>query len=610
MVSPSDVQSSSADRILTIAGTLGLAIVTLIYPAGSQIYAEPISHVFALLLAVPVIAVLIRSATTLTWPIPQRGWLFFPILVGLSILLSAWLSPYQATVLRWSALPLAGIVLFFWAHGWIYEVPATRPEKLMRALAIAVAIFTLVSLAQWVQSIVSLGLIRGFTPELWAHRNAYPLGHSNYTAGGIIMGLPFLVGAAARAQGGARTGWIVITLLAIFCLFTTGSRSGFVGLALLGGFGLRSLGLKPKQLAIVGLVGVLAFAALAFTQPRIRGLLAASDPAAPSNISSVQRLAMLEAGFRLGMDRPVMGWGLHSTPLVYPRYRAQLPGGAENVLQLHSAPVEIWSGLGGLGLLACAGLLGLTWFGWKRNPTAAIALIGYAGFALTDYQLDLPILVVAVALIGALLARPNPRPLFLTRAPRVGIAVALVGTVGLVLLFGREDPAPRLNAAALTLAQEPQFAERATALLEESLRLNPDQEIAHFNLGWLLVVAAPSRAESHFRAAAQLVPDKGGVYFGLGLARLNQDAPHGAAEAFALECLNDPAFLRSPWWKLPAIAAHREETRVVFLRLLDRVSLQIDPTTWVGHQIPLLRSLAPLLGEPLPGPENAPDTRS
>ena len=57
MVSPSDVQSSSADRILTIAGTLGLAIVTLIYPASSQIYAEPISHVFALLLAVPVIAV-------------------------------------------------------------------------------------------------------------------------------------------------------------------------------------------------------------------------------------------------------------------------------------------------------------------------------------------------------------------------------------------------------------------------------------------------------------------------------------------------------------------------------------------------------------------------
>ena len=49
------------------------------------------------------------------------------------------------------------------------------------------------------------------------------------------------------------------------------------------------------------------------------------------------------------------------------------------------------------------------------------------------------------------------------------------------------------------------------ALLRESLALNPDQEIAHFNLGWLLVVRAPAEAERHFLAAARLVPDKGGA---------------------------------------------------------------------------------------------------
>ena len=55
-----------------------------------------------------------------------------------------------------------------------------------------------------------------------------------------------------------------------------------------------------------------------------------------------------------------------------------------------------------------------------------------------------------------------------------------------------------------------------------SVVLNPDQEIAHFNLGWLLLAPDPVVAEKHLLAAAHLVPDKGGVYFGLGLARLNQ----------------------------------------------------------------------------------------
>ena len=66
------------------------------------------------------------------------------------------------------------------------------------------------------------------------------------------------------------------------------------------------------------------------------------------------------------------------------------------------------------------------------------------------------------------------------------------------------------------------------------------------------------------------MPDKGGVYFGLGLARLNQDHRDQAARAFALECLNDPAFLVSPWWR----QADLRETRTNTLaRLLQNLAL-------------------------------------
>src|SRR6185295_4156674 len=140
----------------------------------------------------------------------------------------------------------------------------------------------------------------------------------------------------------------------------------------------------------------------------------------------------------------------------------------------------------------------------------------------------------------------------------IGIVILLALTV--LGVFGRRDPTPSMNTHALELARDPAKHLDAIALLQESLRLNRDQEIAHFNLGWLLVVSEPAAAEEHFVAAARLVPDKGGVYFGLGLARLNQGQRDNAARAFALECLNDPAFLVSPWWKTSALRETRTNT--------------------------------------------------
>ncbi len=100
-------------------------------------------------------------------------------------------------------------------------------------------------------------------------------------------------------------------------------------------------------------------------------------------------------------------------------------------------------------------------------------------------------------------------------------------------------------------------APAAIAELQASLRTNPDLEYAHYNLGWLLLDRAPAEAAAHFLAAARLAPQRGEVYFGLGLARLFANDTAGAQRAFATECLNDPSFAWSPLWFEGPLAAQR-----------------------------------------------------
>jgi tetratricopeptide (TPR) repeat protein len=159
----------------------------------------------------------------------------------------------------------------------------------------------------------------------------------------------------------------------------------------------------------------------------------------------------------------------------------------------------------------------------------------------------------------------------------VSVQLTSLVALALVALLGRADPTPALNTQALSLAANSNSSDQAIALLRESLALNPDQEIAHFNLGWLLVVRDPAAAERHFLQAAHLVPDKGGVYFGLALARLNRGNRNAdASDALALECLNDPLFLTSPWWREPAIAALRTSALSRFVELAERVASELD----------------------------------
>jgi hypothetical protein len=394
--------------------------------------------------------------------------------------------------------------------------------------------------------------------------------------------------------------------LALFMLFSSGSRGGVLGLAglLLAALALawRRDRLRTRHAVLLAAIAIALTAVFALVNPRIRDLLANETSSAPPDASAVQRSAMATAGMRMGFDRPLLGWGPGVTPLVYPRYRARLEGGVETALELHSTPVQIWADTGAPGLICILALAALVACAlWKKTTpaTPVLALVGYGIFALTDFQLDVPIFTALAA--AGLAACAPPAAGFAPPRARAALSLAVIIAAALISVLGGVDPTPALNIDALALDRAPAQASRARALFEQSLALNPGQEIAHFNLGWLLLVRDPAAAETHFLAAAHLVPDKGGVYFGLGLARLNQGHADTAAQAFALECLNDPIFVVSPWWLSPALAPLRAPTAALVAQHYRELAARLPPGRWPGSEVRYTAALSAWLFGQLPG---------
>ncbi|HWA87733.1 MAG TPA: O-antigen ligase family protein [Opitutus sp.] len=599
-------------RTLVVVALAGLAILTLIDRGPTRLYATPWVWLLWLVEALPLVLLVLRGFShAAPLALPPRPWLLVAAGFSAVVLASASLSPFPRPSLLWALMPLAGAAAFFLLSDWLQSEPSPRPpavgsrgDQLLTAVGLFAAVVIALSLGEWLaRDLLPAGVLWKFS-ALAAHRNNFPFGHSNYAAGFALLAISPLAALAIRRRGLRRAAWALATLLAIALLFSSGSRGGAIGFAALIVAALVQSGLGWKKLLLITAAGLALALTFAFIHPRTRALLlphAAVPAKYMLDASNRQRSAMATGGLLIGADRPVLGWGPGSTPLIYPRYRSRLDGGVEDAFQLHCTPIQLWADLGGAGVLCLAAFLWLAARAalQRENPrggatiVAATALAGYGTFALTDYQLDFPIFTFALALCAAVLAsdqchvlRDTSRRLAEEKChvirdtfhPRLRSCIgnAALLTLAIVIVFARRDPAPALNIRALALARSPAGADRAVALLRESLALNPDQEIAHFNLGWLLVTRDPADAELHFLAAAHLVPDKGGVYFGLALARLNQKREGDAARAFALACLNNPLFLTSPWWRQPEIARLRLATITDLHHFADRAAARLD----------------------------------
>jgi O-antigen ligase len=589
MSTPSATFATPLRRGLAAGSVVALAIVTLVTNGATRMHASPWSMVLAFAQLAPIALLGLRLAGAGgALLLPPRAWRVTAAGAALCELAAALASPFRGVSLLAALTPWSAIACFLLLYDWVADNADRNGPRLQLAAAVFSAAVVAAGALPWLVHVVRDRAWQDLA-TLAASRNGRPLGHSNYTAGLALLALPWLAAQVRRTRGTARAFWSAAVLLGLVMLVSSGSRAGVLGLGLAVAVAIYHWRLRWRTLAFVSLGGLAFVAAVVWVNPRTRTLLLRQVHAGfHLSESSTQRQAMATAGWRMGRERPLVGWGPGTTALVYPRYRAGLDGGVEDALQLHSTPVQLWAdfGVGGILALLAFGVLGVR-ASWRHRADpllvpASVSLAGYAVIALFDYQLDVPVFCGALAVSAALLAAtatsvvPSP-------APRWWLVVVLVG-IGLAAALGRRDETPALNVTALSLGRDPSGQPKAIALLTESLRRNPDQEIAHFNLGWLLVVRDPAAAERHFRAAAHLVPDKGGVYFGLALARLNQQPGTGdptVARALALECLNDPLFLTSPWWREPALAAYRAGTFAALRRycedLAPRFERDLDP---------------------------------
>jgi uncharacterized protein involved in response to NO len=247
------------------------------------------------------------------------------------------------------------------------------------------------------------------------------------------------------------------------------------------------------------------------------------------------------------------------------------------------------------------------------------ALLSYGVFSLSDYQLDNICIFGTLVLYGACLTailrevlvarelKTPPRHLFPQALGWVGLSVLVSMVVWLAPIhqawnlssqgfaaLQQKQPdldkfTQRLSKASSLAPWEPYYLyqlgwnlanqgfktvnaeeredllENARIRFEQANYVSPYQEYGQSNLGWLRLGFNPIAASLSFAQAAQLMPAKYGVLYGLGLSLLGQGKGDLALDAFSLEALRDPMLIANPIWQSPQL-------RLVYLPLLDKLS--------------------------------------
>jgi len=619
-------------RLGWIAGAVGvvtLGAVTLAHPSATRIHTWPWAAIGFGLWILPLVVLSIGAARCPFWRLPARPFLAGLIVLAVGTLAAALVSPFASASLPRVWPTLGGVALLLWLyHSWSVPIESRKPihDHVARLIAGGATALTLVCLLGWSGA---------SWPLPWSARNDIPFGHSTYTAGAMVALLPWVALQAWTHRGFRRLAWLAAVAAMVLVLASTSSRGGVLGLAVAATFATLAVLLfshASRRQKISVLSGLIALAALVVaTNPRLRELVMNREWGESASESNTQRSAMIAAGLKLGAERPVLGWGSGTVPLAYPRVRASLDAGVENVLQLHSTPVQVWATHGAVGLAALLLLTAGFAASRRRAPrdsgvtAAAASLIGYAAMALTDHQMDVPLIAATVVAGAAFLLASSPPAIALhpTRGMRLAGVASLAIVAGVPLTATWRDLQARAyyddalsafetghEAAALTALDhatratphDPFFDHLAAATqikaasgasnpeqgtrrirdsitrLERSLATGAHLEFAHFNLGWLyLGTGEAALATRHFRAAAALVPDKGGVYFGLGLALRATGAQVDAVRAFALEWVNDPLSFTSPVWEIDEFAPLIPEIRKETLRLLHTLPASSPP---------------------------------
>jgi len=556
-------------------------------------------------------------------PLPRFGWL--PDLgfafYGLFEVVGTLSASVPGVALQ--ALPevLAPVGIAYAVRAWLTEPglePARRRLLLGRGVLVAFGLFVLSSLCLWTQqALVPVLSSHADLRTLMLIRNGWPLGHSNYTSAVCVAALLWIWAEWGRCGAVWRRLGVLVGVLAFFCLLSTGSRAGVLALAVgLVAGGLSWVWRRGPVLRVLGLgAGVLFFAlaGLVILRPDSLSLLGLGRSREDYSQSDQQRLAMLDVGVAFVKAHPAVGVGPGLISRLYLSERPDRVGAADSVVQLHCSPLQVAAEAGLPALAGVLVLIGVLL--WRRaEPGLLPALAALLVYSLFDYQMDVTLLAALAGLLAALMlgggrraaAPGGPRAalvllallagwVFLAQRPlraRLAFASAMeamdAGEASAFLescdrareLDPREGFYPLVQGMILADPEGHGFApgklapeaSQARILLEEALVVEPRQEAASFNLGWLLLGSDPVAAESAFRSAAKVSPSRGLVHCGLGFSLLAQHRRAEAIVAFARELANNPAFSSSPVWAEPPLVTLQEEIFTRTRLLLDRAA--------------------------------------
>jgi len=337
--------------------------------------------------------------------------LFYPMALFMLLIAAqwAWLSAYRyATMMEGMNYIAFGVLLFLAVQCTRTEADARRVVVGFSALG---ALLALEAIWQGLSGTDRLLFLR--VPRVAGQMYGPYVNHNHY-AGMMEMVVPFLIVCAAsdRLRGPQRIMVGFAALLAVASIFLSRSRGGMLAFLLEAAFLAvflfpASAGRRSRQtgaLAVVLLVGFLMWLAGGAILERLGSI---GDIAA-----NRERLDIARDSLRMFMERPLLGWGLGTFPVVYPPHRSFFS--AFFVNQAHNdyaqllvetgvvgfaimlwylftlfrrglpkvaeVPLHSWSAISTLAALAgCVGIMVHSFFDFNLHVTSNAALFFFIG---------------------------------------------------------------------------------------------------------------------------------------------------------------------------------------------------------------------------------------
>jgi O-antigen ligase len=328
--------------------------------------------------------------------------------------------------------------LLFCAYGILCFLPtqSLRRSSQARKIALILAIYGVVVAAfALIQGVAPNGKIYWLRTPLMGGWIYGPYVNHNHYAGlmEMLVPIPLVISLSRLAEEKTRIASGVAAAIMVCTIFLSGSRGGMLAIfAELAIFAVILLRQKRSARIALGLVAfaVVLVSLLAWLGGKqLTDRVASISTEARGEISGGMRLSIDRDGIRMFANRPWLGWGLGTFPVVYPQFRSFYTNFFVN--EAHNDYVQLLAEMGVLGFGTMIWYL-MTLYrqarrkigNWTTQVSGAATLactlgvLGILVHSLVDFNLQIPANAVLFYVLCTIAAAPpllqrarKPRPI-------------------------------------------------------------------------------------------------------------------------------------------------------------------------------------------------------